>query len=96
MAKYMNRRDDVCAGCGIALPAGSQAYWMPNERLVKCQTCHDNAGAPNVFGAGCSPELSLFSRSRVVRRVRLVAAVPGARDAASSSGTVPSRDEMLQ
>lgn len=46
MAKYMKiRRDDVCAGCGVALPAGSQAYWMPNERVVKCQACHDDGAA---------------------------------------------------
>jgi len=48
MAKYMKiRRDDVCAGCGVALPAGSQAYWLANERVVKCQACHDDTGLPS-------------------------------------------------
>lgn len=45
MAKYMKiRRDDVCAGCGVALPAGSQAYWLANERVVKC---HGGTGLPS-------------------------------------------------
>lgn len=34
-------RDDTCAGCGLALPAGTRAYWFADERVVRCQPCHD-------------------------------------------------------
>jgi hypothetical protein len=33
------RRDDSCAQCSQALPAGTLAYWLRAERVVLCQTC---------------------------------------------------------
>jgi hypothetical protein len=41
MAKLMNiRRPDVCVGCGAQLDAGTEAYWIAAERVVRCVTCH--------------------------------------------------------
>lgn len=34
-------RDDQCASCGLALPAGIRAYWLADERVVRCEPCHD-------------------------------------------------------
>lgn len=44
------RRDDVCAGCGKALPAGTRAYWLSDVRVVKCRACqeHENAATDRV------------------------------------------------
>lgn len=32
-------RDDVCAGCGVALPAGTKAVWFSTEKKVRCVEC---------------------------------------------------------
>jgi hypothetical protein len=34
-------RDDTCASCGLALPAGTQAYWFADERVVRCEPCQN-------------------------------------------------------
>lgn len=42
-------RDDTSASCGLALPAGTRAYWFADERVVRCQPCHEvesQAGGP--------------------------------------------------
>jgi Nuclease-related domain len=44
MSKLLElRRDDRCASCGTALPAGTTAYWLKSERVTKCVSCHDAA-----------------------------------------------------
>lgn len=43
MDKRMNiRRDDHCASCGAALAAGTEAYWMPVPRVVRCVPCYSS------------------------------------------------------
>jgi hypothetical protein len=37
------RRDDTCAICGIAQPAGTQATWSPSTRRVYCTACAGGA-----------------------------------------------------
>lgn len=32
-------RDDVCAGCGVALLAGTKAVWFSTEKKVRCVEC---------------------------------------------------------
>jgi nuclease-like protein len=34
------RRDDRCAVCGTELVAGTTAYWIGTERVVRCMPCH--------------------------------------------------------
>lgn len=36
------RRDDRCASCGIALPAGSTSYWSPDRRCTECTACRES------------------------------------------------------
>lgn len=33
------RRDDVCADCGAACPRGTEGWWYPDERIVRCRSC---------------------------------------------------------
>jgi hypothetical protein len=33
------RRDDTCATCRSPLPAGTEAYWVEEERHVMCRSC---------------------------------------------------------
>jgi hypothetical protein len=35
------RRDDRCAVCGTELLAGTTAYWIGTERVVRCALCHN-------------------------------------------------------
>jgi hypothetical protein len=44
------RRDDVCADCGGACPRGTEGWWYPDERVVRCRWC--------VEGADLTKELS--------------------------------------
>ncbi|MCC5953173.1 MAG: NERD domain-containing protein [Acidimicrobiia bacterium] len=39
--KMAIRRNDTCAGCGVDLPAGTTAYWIAAERIVRCVTCQE-------------------------------------------------------
>jgi hypothetical protein len=42
MSKLMKLgRDDHCASCGTALPAGITAYWFKTEGVTRCVSCHD-------------------------------------------------------
>lgn len=43
------RRDDVCVDCGQGVSAGSDAYWIAKERVVRCVGCH--APAPSAHPA---------------------------------------------
>jgi hypothetical protein len=48
-------RDDTCASCGLALPASTRAYWFADERVVRCEPCHDvenQTDDPEVIRAG--------------------------------------------
>lgn len=54
------RRPDVCVGCGAELPAGTAAWWEPEERTVTCLTCHTNPPpSPPMPGRD---ELEVFDR----------------------------------
>lgn len=37
------RRDDVCVDCGVACPRGAEAWWFPEERVVRCRPCVEGA-----------------------------------------------------
>jgi hypothetical protein len=66
------RRDDTCASCGLALPAGSQGYWLKAERHALCLACGDaTALAPpaeeSVPGASAR---QIYERRREARENR--------------------------
>jgi hypothetical protein len=45
MAKLMSiRRNDSCARCRVPLLAGTSAFWLADERVVECTTCHASTG----------------------------------------------------
>lgn len=37
--KMKIRRSDRCRGCGIGMAAGTEAYWDPTARVVRCLAC---------------------------------------------------------
>lgn len=37
------RRDGVCVDCGVACPRGAEAWWYPDERVVRCRACVEGA-----------------------------------------------------
>ena len=37
------RRDDVCVACGVVCPRGAEAWWYPEERVVRCRACVEGA-----------------------------------------------------
>ena len=46
MAKLMNiRRPDACADCGEPLPAGAEAYWDRDAKVIRCVGCY-SSGSP--------------------------------------------------
>ncbi|WP_395156660.1 nuclease-related domain-containing protein [Ilumatobacter sp.] len=60
MDKLMEiRRDDRCAACTAELPAGTTAYWIRTERIVRCVPCQtgtdDGRVAVAVAVAGPGP-----------------------------------------
>jgi hypothetical protein len=40
------RRDDTCASCGSALPAGTKAYWDATARQTTCSSCIEGVTVP--------------------------------------------------
>ena len=44
------RRDDQCAVCAMALPAGTSAYWFRSEKKVRCVDCHTPEASQQVAG----------------------------------------------
>ena len=34
------RRADRCSECGVELPAGTKAYWLPAKRVAQCLACY--------------------------------------------------------
>jgi hypothetical protein len=50
------RRDGACAECGIALPAGTHAYWDKGARVVVCVTCGADAPPDSEPTAASAPD----------------------------------------
>ena len=58
MDKLMEiRRDDRCAACGVELPAGTTAYWIRTERIVRCVPCHTVGVESQVAHAESGPSV---------------------------------------
>ena len=56
MEKLMEiRRDDRCAVCRIDLPAGTVAYWIRTERIVRCVQCNTAGAESQVVGPESPP-----------------------------------------
>ena len=52
------RRDDRCVACEIELLAGTTAYWVRDERIVRCVTCGAAAGENQKVGTESGPSAS--------------------------------------
>jgi len=49
MGKLMEiRRDDRCAACSTELPAGTTAYWIRTDRIVRCVSCQTDRGSSKI------------------------------------------------
>lgn len=54
--KLMNiRRAGSCADCGAELPAGTSAYWVATERVVRCVECGGSATVDSVTATPAEP-----------------------------------------
>ena len=75
MDKVMEiRRDDRFAACGVELPAGTTAYWIRTERIVRCVPCHPVGVESQVAHAESMAKMehqNLTQKMIVVQRVRL-------------------------
>ena len=80
MVKRMNiRRDDRCAACGIALPAGTEALWDSAAKTVTCLGCHPEAD--DVAGGSAAAEYQRRAARELARKQQKVEADAKWRDA---------------
>jgi hypothetical protein len=68
------RRPDACATCAQQLPAGTEAYWLKEQRIVLCRGCGDEppqlaATPPPRSTAGASAR-AVYERKRQAREER--------------------------
>ncbi len=72
------RRDDRCAACAIEVPAGSTAYWIRTERIVRCVPCQiggdtGQSGRRNAAGESAQREYDRRSTRERARKEQRVA-----------------------
>lgn len=75
------RRADVCAGCRAPLAAGTEAYWIAAERVVRCVACQGSPSpaptalepAANAAGSSAQREYEKRSARELARKQQAVA-----------------------
>ena len=77
MSKLLKlRRDDRCVTCGEDLCAGTEAYWLPDSRVVECVSCHSRTVAtpalPDAAGRSARAEYERRSERELERKNRAV------------------------